>query len=324
MASGFTVKRRRGRGHALGRQAASAEVSLANGNVTFRNAAGRRRARAKAAPAGFTPVDRRGQAVSRRAQQFNRGTDEGFYGLGQHQNRQMNYNGEDVELAQHNMDIAVPFVVSTRNYGLLWDNNSITRFGDPEPYPFAGGAGDGLKVTGADGTPGWTAELILGDRPPDRPPHRAGDRLPYLEQPQGLAGRAPRTDERRLDHAGPRSVTWAGPAHARTRAACTASGSTRRATSRSSSTASRCSSAGARTGTPGTTTSTCDDRGQAGRRSASSGSRTAATSRCCHNDPRPDAGPPFAVAGLRSTAARSTITSSPATTWTRSSPAIAR
>ena len=69
-------------------------------------------------------------------QQFNRGTDEGFYGLGQHQNRQMNYNGEDVELAQHNMDVAIPFVVSTRNYGLLWDNNSITplrRSASPTP-----------------------------------------------------------------------------------------------------------------------------------------------------------------------------------------------
>ena len=71
-------------------------------------------------------------------QQFNRGTDEGFYGLGQHQNRQMNYNGEDVELAQHNMDVAIPFVVSTRNYGMLWDNNSITRFGNPKPYALAG------------------------------------------------------------------------------------------------------------------------------------------------------------------------------------------
>ena len=55
--------------------------------------------------------DRGRRAVRCRSrQQFNRGTDEGFYGLGQHQNRQMNYNGEDVELAQHNMDVAVPFV----------------------------------------------------------------------------------------------------------------------------------------------------------------------------------------------------------------------
>ena len=93
-------------------------------------------------------------------QQFNRGTDEGFFGLGQHQNRQMNYNGEDVELAQHNMDIAVPFLVSTRNYGLLWDNNSITRFGNPTPYAFVGTK---LKVT-SGGTPGWKAEYYLGTK----------------------------------------------------------------------------------------------------------------------------------------------------------------
>jgi hypothetical protein len=64
-------------------------------------------------------------------------TDEDFT-PGQHQNGQMNYNGEDVLLAQHNMDVAILFVVSTRNYGLLWDNNSITRFGNPEPYTYAG------------------------------------------------------------------------------------------------------------------------------------------------------------------------------------------
>ena len=46
----------------------------------------------------------------------------------------MNYNGEDVLLAQHNMDVAIPFVLSNRNYGVLWDNDSITRFGDPRPY----------------------------------------------------------------------------------------------------------------------------------------------------------------------------------------------
>jgi alpha-D-xyloside xylohydrolase len=76
----------------------------------------------------------------------------------------MNYNGEDVELAQHNMDVAIPFVLSTRNYGLLWDNNSITRFGDPDPYPFAGGTDDGLAVAGEDGAAGWTATYFVGDR----------------------------------------------------------------------------------------------------------------------------------------------------------------
>jgi alpha-D-xyloside xylohydrolase len=80
---------------------ASAEVSLANGNVTFRNAKGEV-VLAEIGPAGFTPVTAEGTHYLAVRQQFNRGADEGFYGLGQHKNRQMNYNGEDVELARHN------------------------------------------------------------------------------------------------------------------------------------------------------------------------------------------------------------------------------
>jgi alpha-D-xyloside xylohydrolase len=111
----------------------SADVSLASGEVKFRDENG------KIVLEGynggeFTPVKVDGQDFYSIRQEFNRGTDEGFYGLGQHQNGQMNYNGEDVILAQHNMDVAVPMLVSTRNYGVLWDNYSITRFGYPKEY----------------------------------------------------------------------------------------------------------------------------------------------------------------------------------------------
>ena len=140
-----------------------ATVDLANGNVTFVDADGETDL-AETAPAAFAPVEVEGQPFLATRQQFNRGTDEGLYGLGQHQNGQMNYNGEDVQLFQHNVAIPVPFLVSTRNYGLLWDDNSITRFGNPKPYALAGDAGDGLRVTGADGTPGWTANYFLGQR----------------------------------------------------------------------------------------------------------------------------------------------------------------
>ncbi len=92
-------------------------------------------------------------------QQFNPSTDEAFYGLGQHQNAQMNYNGEDVQLAQHNMDVAIPFVLSTRNYGVLWDNNSITRFGNPKPYALVS---RDLQVLDANGRPGgFTANYYV-------------------------------------------------------------------------------------------------------------------------------------------------------------------
>ena len=109
----------------------SAEVDLASGNVSFRDETGSV-VLAESAPASFAPVEVEGQRYVSVRQQFNRGTDEGLFGLGQHQNGQMNYNGEDVELAQHNIAVSVPFLVSTRNYGLLWDNNSITRFGKAE------------------------------------------------------------------------------------------------------------------------------------------------------------------------------------------------
>src|SRR3990170_3780554 len=204
-ASGFTVKEGAGV-VTLATKAATAEVSLANGNVTFRNAAGEV-VLAESGPASFTPVTAEGQPYLAVAQQFNRATDEGFYGLGQHQNRQMNYNGEDVVLEQHNMDVAVPFVVSTRNYGLLWDNNSITRFGDPEAYPFAGGAGDGLKVTGANGEAGWTATYTAEGRQIARRIEPVID-LQYLEHRKDWpAGTRTENDGSTIPGL---SVTWSG------------------------------------------------------------------------------------------------------------------
>lgn len=130
-----------------------ASVNLSTGEVSFADARGRPRL-AEYGAAGFTPVQVDGKPFLSIRQQFNRASDEGLYGLGQHQLGQMNYNGEDVELAQHNMDVAIPFLVSTRNYGLLWDNASITRFGNPKPYAKAGAPGDGLQVNGSRG---WTA-----------------------------------------------------------------------------------------------------------------------------------------------------------------------
>jgi len=132
----------------------TAEVDGVTGIVRFRNDPAGKVVLATSGPPSFAPASAEGQSWLSISQQFNRATDEGFYGLGQHQNGQMNYNGEDVVLAQHNMDVAIPFVLSTHGYGLLWDNDSVTRFGDPKPYTYAGGPGDGLIVNGGQG---WVA-----------------------------------------------------------------------------------------------------------------------------------------------------------------------
>jgi alpha-D-xyloside xylohydrolase len=157
--AGFTVTQAPGT-VTLSTGNAFADVDLNTGRVSFRDASGKAVLTASGPPS-FRPGNAEGVPWLSISQQFNRGTDEGFYGLGQHQLGQMNYNGEDVELAQHNMDVAIPFVVSTRNYGLLWDNNSVTRFGDPEPYTYAGAPNDGLEVNGGSG---WTATYTIGGK----------------------------------------------------------------------------------------------------------------------------------------------------------------
>ena len=55
---------------------------------------------------------------------------EALYGLGAHQNGLMNYAGRDVDMYQLNTVDVVPFLASSRGYGLLWDNTSHTQFGD--------------------------------------------------------------------------------------------------------------------------------------------------------------------------------------------------
>src|ERR1700750_1274793 len=50
--------------------------------------------------------------------------------MGEKQLGLMNIMGWDLDLWQHNGSVAVPFLVSSRGYGILWDNNSFTRFGD--------------------------------------------------------------------------------------------------------------------------------------------------------------------------------------------------
>lgn len=60
--------------------------------------------------------------------------DEALYGLGQHQAEEMNYKGRNEELYQYNTKVAVPFVMSTKGYGLLWDSYSYCRWGNPNGY----------------------------------------------------------------------------------------------------------------------------------------------------------------------------------------------
>ncbi len=56
--------------------------------------------------------------------------DEALYGLGENQVGLLNLKGYDLDLWQHNGTIVIPFLVSSRGWGIYWDNTSFTRFGD--------------------------------------------------------------------------------------------------------------------------------------------------------------------------------------------------
>jgi alpha-D-xyloside xylohydrolase len=56
------------------------------------------------------------------------GSPEALYGLGQHQAGVWNYRGESVDISEDNSNISVPMLVSSKGYGLFWNNASRSRF----------------------------------------------------------------------------------------------------------------------------------------------------------------------------------------------------
>ncbi|MBO7114109.1 MAG: DUF5110 domain-containing protein [Bacteroidaceae bacterium] len=111
----------------------SAFVNKTDGRVRFTDAGGNTITR-ETEPASFSPItvdDTHGYSTVNRFETLD---DEGLYGLGQHQSDQWNYNGQNEELYQYNTKISIPFVISSRGYGILWDSYSMGRFGNTEPY----------------------------------------------------------------------------------------------------------------------------------------------------------------------------------------------
>ncbi len=93
----------------------------------------------------ITPVETEHEKAFSVQQDFKLTPDEGIYGLGQHQDGYMNYRGHTVKLVQSNTDAVTPFLISTRGYGILWDNYSKTIFSDDaEGATFWSDVGDNI------------------------------------------------------------------------------------------------------------------------------------------------------------------------------------
>jgi len=53
--------------------------------------------------------------------------DERIYGLGQHQHGRLDQKGCMIELLQRNTEVNIPFLLSSRGYGFLWNNPAVGR-----------------------------------------------------------------------------------------------------------------------------------------------------------------------------------------------------
>ena len=78
-------------------------------------------------------------------QSFILAADERIYGLGQHQSGVWNYRGTTVHLQQRNMEVGLPVLVSSKGYGVLWDNPAVTDVD--------------VGVMGNDGIVAWESEV---------------------------------------------------------------------------------------------------------------------------------------------------------------------
>jgi len=101
-----------------------------------------------------------GKSVYSLRQTFETNTDDAWYGLGQHQEDAWNYQGRQVSFFQNNTQVAVPFLVSKNNYGILWDNYSLSKVGDTRNYlPLSA-----LSLFDKTGQEGWLTASYANDK----------------------------------------------------------------------------------------------------------------------------------------------------------------
>lgn len=152
----------------------------------------------------LTPAVVQGERTYHVREQFEPNADESFYGLGEYQYGWIDIKGHDLDLWQHNTTIAVPLLVSSRGYGLLWDNASYTRWGSLAPWtPIPPG-----QLLDDDGRPGGLSASYSAGRTHDRVVSVRRDSDIDIRLPDSNHG-----DNARLNPALPRGeahVRWTG------------------------------------------------------------------------------------------------------------------
>ena len=140
----------------------SAIINRKTGQVTFLDQKGTKVLSEEPAVGenAFQPAVFDGSRLYRITQQFQTTPDDAWYGLGQHQEGIMNYRGQQVTFFQNNTEVAIPFLISKNNYGILWDNYSLTTAGDTRPlHPL-----NSLQLFSPKGEEGWLTASYANDK----------------------------------------------------------------------------------------------------------------------------------------------------------------
>ncbi|MGD0478616.1 MAG: TIM-barrel domain-containing protein [Terracidiphilus sp.] len=100
-------------------------LSDRDGNLTFKSVDGETLVRERGnLPRTYLPSQAAG--LYHIEDRFSPDATEALYGLGQHQSGMFNYRGSVVELGQNNTDIAIPLLVSSKGYAILWNTASFS------------------------------------------------------------------------------------------------------------------------------------------------------------------------------------------------------
>jgi alpha-D-xyloside xylohydrolase len=113
-------------------KAIQVKINKLNGRVTFNNIKGSSLLSEKPEGIKFLPVKDSLENTFTVTQVFQLKQGEAIYGLGQHQEGAMDQRNQTITLKQDNREVAVPFMHSSKGYGLFWDNYSTTVFDDKE------------------------------------------------------------------------------------------------------------------------------------------------------------------------------------------------
>jgi len=109
-------------------------VDKQTGKVSFADKAGKIIASETAGSRKLVPGNVQGEPCFMAEQSFESPADEFIFGLGQFQDGHYNIKGISRRLTQVNSQIAIPFIYSSKGYGLLWHQYGLTDFNPTDNF----------------------------------------------------------------------------------------------------------------------------------------------------------------------------------------------